>query len=156
MLSCGAGRVQKVQNLFPLADTQREQAGSASSCALRFSVMTLPWWSIELLLSRANEAHLQLMISAAFCQLPGSKQVGGGATSFHFSFSWPFFLISGHVCLPAAEPVLYRVFSVIQELQDWNVCRTIALCLLYSSSQPVYALTSTWLEYLLNQSMRRY
>lgn len=29
-------------------------------------------------LSRAKKAHLQLMISAAFCQLPGSKPAGGG------------------------------------------------------------------------------
>lgn len=87
-------------------------------------------------LSRANEGPLQLMISAAFCQLPGSKQVGGGATSSQFS--WPFFLISGHVCLPTAETVLYSLFSVFQELHDWSVCRTIALCLdIYSSSEPV-------------------
>lgn len=78
------------------------------------------------LLSRANTAHLQLSISAAFCQLPGSKEAGLGwgyklSIALFLAFL-SYFWVGGCacVCVPAAEPVLNSVFSVFQELHDQN------------------------------------
>lgn len=79
-------------------------------------------------LSRAKGAHLQLVISAAFGS-QGAITLWSGATNSQLPFSWPFFLISRHVWLSAAEPVLNSAFSVFQELHNQNVHRTIALCL---------------------------
>lgn len=163
---------QSSEDAGPLSfDTCREQTGSAGPCALlRFSVMTLPLYSVDSLGLRKHIYSwwflLPFVSSQGANQLEGGGRFGKGvgvATNSQLPFSWPFFLISRHMCQPAAEPVLNSAFSVFQELHNQNVHRTIALCLDTGLDRLDTALNlvcetlmSAWLEYILNQSMRRY
>lgn len=96
-------------------------------------------------LSRTSTAHLQPIISAAFRHLPGNKQVvckvvgvGGLQTLNCSSPGFSYFWACVCLCVPAAEPGLYSVFSVFQELHNQMVGRTIAVCLdTCSSSEPM-------------------
>lgn len=136
------GTIQEMQDLFPL--THEEQAGVAGpSALLSFSVMTATvLWRIPLLF-RVNTLNVQLMIPAAFCQLPGSKEtvVWACSQTLRYPFSgWLFYFWAGflRVCTPAAETADQHVFRVLEVAwcactQNWSPAHR---CF-YSSSEPV-------------------
>lgn len=115
-------------------------------------------------LSRTNTAHLQPIISAAFCHLPGSKQVVckvagvGGATDSQLLFSWPFLFLGICVSVRACSWTwaVQCVFCIPGAAQSEG--RQNHSCVLrYLFQLWTYeTLKSTWLEYILNQSMKGY